>query len=180
MLVFIIVFVSKSLEIICHVGWVFFPFFGALNVLISHKLFCICCNIPVSVECQNHSTIIRNPFTLLFIWTALSPKHRGNTDCVTSDLVSDSRCLCFWCICVFQTANRTFDIPLTLFGSVVLRERLNYEEITRYLVIIQANVSGVVFFFFLIIIIRKNKFIAGILLWGTFKKKLRIWNHTGT
>ncbi|KAM3838367.1 protocadherin-15-like [Diretmus argenteus] len=37
------------------------------------------------------------------------------------------------------TANRTFDIPLTLFGSVILRERLNYEEITRYLVIIQAN-----------------------------------------
>uniref|UniRef100_A0A668RIR3 Protocadherin-15 n=1 Tax=Oreochromis aureus TaxID=47969 RepID=A0A668RIR3_OREAU len=36
-------------------------------------------------------------------------------------------------------ANRTFDIPLTLFGSVVLRERLNYEDITRYLVIIQAN-----------------------------------------
>nr|XP_057918204.1 protocadherin-15-like [Doryrhamphus excisus] len=36
-------------------------------------------------------------------------------------------------------ANRTFDIPLTLFGAVVLRERLNYEEITRYLVIIQAN-----------------------------------------
>lgn len=41
----------------------------------------------------------------------------------------------------FQTTNRTFDIPLTLFGAVVLRERLNYEEITRYLVIIQANVS---------------------------------------
>ncbi|CAI5658908.1 unnamed protein product [Oreochromis niloticus] len=38
-----------------------------------------------------------------------------------------------------KTANRTFDIPLTLFGSVVLRERLNYEDITRYLVIIQAN-----------------------------------------
>uniref|UniRef100_A0A673ZFU6 Protocadherin-15 n=1 Tax=Salmo trutta TaxID=8032 RepID=A0A673ZFU6_SALTR len=37
------------------------------------------------------------------------------------------------------TANRTFDIPLTLSGSVVLRERLNYEEITRYLVLIQAN-----------------------------------------
>uniref|UniRef100_A0AAY4D0M4 Protocadherin-15 n=1 Tax=Denticeps clupeoides TaxID=299321 RepID=A0AAY4D0M4_9TELE len=35
--------------------------------------------------------------------------------------------------------NRTFDIPLTLSGSVVLRERLNYEEITRYLVVIQAN-----------------------------------------
>ncbi|KAM6951588.1 LOW QUALITY PROTEIN: protocadherin-15b [Aplochiton taeniatus] len=37
------------------------------------------------------------------------------------------------------TANRTFDIPLTLSGSVVLKERLNYEERTRYLVIIQAN-----------------------------------------
>ncbi|XP_028331768.1 protocadherin-15-like isoform X2 [Gouania willdenowi] len=37
------------------------------------------------------------------------------------------------------TANRTFDIPLTLFGSVVLRERLNYEEMTRYMVVIQAN-----------------------------------------
>ncbi|XP_035389711.1 protocadherin-15b isoform X3 [Electrophorus electricus] len=37
------------------------------------------------------------------------------------------------------TANKTFAIPLTLSGSVVLRERLNYEEITRYLVIIQAN-----------------------------------------
>ncbi|XP_067286804.1 protocadherin-15b isoform X1 [Pseudorasbora parva] len=37
------------------------------------------------------------------------------------------------------STNRTFDIPLTLSGSVVLRERLNYEEITRYLVIIQAN-----------------------------------------
>lgn len=43
---------------------------------------------------------------------------------------------------MLQTTNRTFDIPLTLFGAVVLRERLNYEEITRYLVIIQANVSG--------------------------------------
>ncbi|XP_071266111.1 protocadherin-15-like [Salvelinus alpinus] len=36
-------------------------------------------------------------------------------------------------------SNRTFDIPLTLSGSMVLRERLNYEEITRYLVVIQAN-----------------------------------------
>ncbi|XP_068611043.1 protocadherin-15-like [Brachionichthys hirsutus] len=35
--------------------------------------------------------------------------------------------------------NRTFDIPLTLFGAVVLKDRLNYEAITRYLVIIQAN-----------------------------------------
>uniref|UniRef100_A0AAV2LAT0 Cadherin domain-containing protein n=1 Tax=Knipowitschia caucasica TaxID=637954 RepID=A0AAV2LAT0_KNICA len=38
-------------------------------------------------------------------------------------------------------STRTFDIPLTLFGSVVLRERLNYEEVTRYLIVIQANVS---------------------------------------
>ncbi|NWI16228.1 PCD15 protein, partial [Crypturellus soui] len=36
-------------------------------------------------------------------------------------------------------SNRTFDIPLTLSGAVVLRERLNYEEKTRYLVIVQAN-----------------------------------------
>lgn len=48
---------------------------------------------------------------------------------------------------MFQTTNRTFDIPLTLFGAVVLRERLNYEEITRYLVIIQANVSASLFIF---------------------------------
>ncbi|XP_019738894.1 protocadherin-15-like isoform X3 [Hippocampus comes] len=37
------------------------------------------------------------------------------------------------------TANGTFDIPLTLFGAVVLRERLNYEDKTRYLVVIRAN-----------------------------------------
>nr|XP_048715179.1 protocadherin-15 isoform X6 [Caretta caretta] len=37
------------------------------------------------------------------------------------------------------TSNRTFDIPLTLSGAVVLRERLNYEEKTRYFVIVQAN-----------------------------------------
>lgn len=50
-------------------------------------------------------------------------------------------CQCDSDVLSLQTANRTFDIPLTLSGSVVLRERLNYEEITRYLVIIQANVS---------------------------------------
>ncbi|XP_038599301.1 protocadherin-15 [Tachyglossus aculeatus] len=38
-----------------------------------------------------------------------------------------------------STSNRTFDIPLTLSGAVVLRERLNYEEKTRYFVIVQAN-----------------------------------------
>uniref|UniRef100_A0A8B9S7E8 Protocadherin-15 n=1 Tax=Apteryx owenii TaxID=8824 RepID=A0A8B9S7E8_APTOW len=38
-----------------------------------------------------------------------------------------------------KTSNRTFDIPLTLSGAVVLRERLNYEEKTRYYVIVQAN-----------------------------------------
>ncbi|XP_035257062.1 protocadherin-15-like isoform X2 [Anguilla anguilla] len=37
------------------------------------------------------------------------------------------------------SSNRTFSIPLTLSGGIVLRERLNYEERTRYLVIIQAN-----------------------------------------
>lgn len=63
-------------------------------------------------------------------------------------LLCDCVCVCVWggnklCMCVFQTTNRTFDIPLTLFGAVVLRERLNYEQITRYLVIIQANVSVV-------------------------------------
>ncbi|XP_068807146.1 protocadherin-15 isoform X2 [Struthio camelus] len=38
-----------------------------------------------------------------------------------------------------KTSNRTFDIPLTLSGAVVLRERLNYEEKTRYFVVVQAN-----------------------------------------
>nr|XP_033796893.1 protocadherin-15 isoform X1 [Geotrypetes seraphini]XP_033796894.1 protocadherin-15 isoform X1 [Geotrypetes seraphini]XP_033796895.1 protocadherin-15 isoform X1 [Geotrypetes seraphini]XP_033796896.1 protocadherin-15 isoform X1 [Geotrypetes seraphini] len=37
------------------------------------------------------------------------------------------------------TSNQTFDIPLTLSGEVVLRRRLNYEEKTRYFVIVQAN-----------------------------------------
>ncbi|XP_053804618.1 protocadherin-15 isoform X8 [Vidua chalybeata] len=41
-----------------------------------------------------------------------------------------------------KTSNRTFDIPLTLSGAVVLRERLNYEEKTRYFVIVQANHSA--------------------------------------
>ncbi|XP_066549387.1 protocadherin-15b [Amia ocellicauda] len=37
------------------------------------------------------------------------------------------------------TSNGTFGIPLTLSGSVILQERLNYEEKTRYFVIVQAN-----------------------------------------
>ncbi|XP_013921364.1 PREDICTED: protocadherin-15-like [Thamnophis sirtalis] len=37
------------------------------------------------------------------------------------------------------TSNRTFDIPLTLSGAIVLRERLNYEEKSRYFLIVQAN-----------------------------------------
>ncbi|XP_059804084.1 protocadherin-15b [Hypanus sabinus] len=36
-------------------------------------------------------------------------------------------------------SGRTFDIPLSLTGAVVLRRRLNYEEKTRYYVIVQAN-----------------------------------------
>ncbi|XP_029818455.1 protocadherin-15 [Manacus vitellinus] len=42
-------------------------------------------------------------------------------------------------VAVNEASNRTFDIPLTLSGAVVLRERLNYEEKTRYFVIVQAN-----------------------------------------
>nr|ABC79273.1 protocadherin-15-CD2 isoform 6 [Mus musculus] len=37
------------------------------------------------------------------------------------------------------TSNDTFEIPLMLTGNVVLRKRLNYEDKTRYYVIIQAN-----------------------------------------
>ncbi|XP_023620049.1 protocadherin-15 isoform X5 [Myotis lucifugus] len=37
------------------------------------------------------------------------------------------------------TSNETFEIPLMLTGNVVLRKRLNYEDKTRYYVIIQAN-----------------------------------------
>ncbi|XP_026967698.1 protocadherin-15 isoform X9 [Sagmatias obliquidens] len=37
------------------------------------------------------------------------------------------------------TSNDTFAIPLMLTGDVVLRKRLNYEDKTRYFVIIQAN-----------------------------------------
>ncbi|XP_032890362.1 protocadherin-15, partial [Amblyraja radiata] len=36
-------------------------------------------------------------------------------------------------------SGRSFDIPLSLTGAVVLRRRLNYEEKTRYYVIVQAN-----------------------------------------
>ncbi|XP_068817413.1 protocadherin-15 isoform X6 [Capricornis sumatraensis] len=36
-------------------------------------------------------------------------------------------------------SNDTFEIPLMLTGNVVLRKRLNYEDKTRYFVIIQAN-----------------------------------------
>ncbi|XP_041123541.1 protocadherin-15-like isoform X1 [Polyodon spathula] len=37
------------------------------------------------------------------------------------------------------TSNATFHILLTLSGTVILRERLNYEEKTRYFVIVQAS-----------------------------------------
>lgn len=48
-------------------------------------------------------------------------------------------------MCIFthlQTSNDTFEIPLMLTGNIVLRKRLNYEDKTRYFVIIQANVSA--------------------------------------
>ncbi|XP_048194743.1 protocadherin-15 isoform X4 [Perognathus longimembris pacificus] len=37
------------------------------------------------------------------------------------------------------TSNDTFEIPLMLTGNIVLRKRLNYEDKTRYYVIVQAN-----------------------------------------
>ncbi|KAJ8388237.1 hypothetical protein AAFF_G00136080 [Aldrovandia affinis] len=37
------------------------------------------------------------------------------------------------------SSNRTFSIPLTLAGAVLLSERLNYEERTRYLIVVHAN-----------------------------------------
>lgn len=45
------------------------------------------------------------------------------------------------CVSYLQASNDTFEIPLMLTGNVVLRKRLNYEDKTRYFVIIQANVS---------------------------------------
>ncbi|XP_061421297.1 protocadherin-15 isoform X4 [Lethenteron reissneri] len=36
-------------------------------------------------------------------------------------------------------SNNTFDIPLTLTGAVILRERLNYEDFQKYSVIVQAS-----------------------------------------
>uniref|UniRef100_A0A8C5GK80 Protocadherin-15-like n=1 Tax=Gouania willdenowi TaxID=441366 RepID=A0A8C5GK80_GOUWI len=53
--------------------------------------------------------------------------------------VHDNHSTCNVSISEKILVNPTFDIPLTLFGSVVLRERLNYEEMTRYMVVIQAN-----------------------------------------
>lgn len=37
-------------------------------------------------------------------------------------------------------SNRTVQVAGTLSGNIVLAERLNYEERTRYLIIVQANV----------------------------------------
>lgn len=39
-----------------------------------------------------------------------------------------------------QMSNRTVRVAGTLSGNIVLAERLNYEERTRYLIIVQANV----------------------------------------
>lgn len=39
-----------------------------------------------------------------------------------------------------QMSNRTVRVFGTLSGNIVLAERLNYEERTRYLIIVQANV----------------------------------------
>lgn len=42
---------------------------------------------------------------------------------------------------LFQESNRTVSVGNTLSGHIILAERLNYEERTRYLVVVQANVS---------------------------------------
>lgn len=41
---------------------------------------------------------------------------------------------------LYQVSNETVVVGNTLSGYIVLAERLNYEERTRYLVIVQANV----------------------------------------
>lgn len=41
-----------------------------------------------------------------------------------------------------QLSNRTVQVASTLSGNIVLAERLNYEERTRYLIIVQANVRA--------------------------------------
>lgn len=45
---------------------------------------------------------------------------------------------------LFQTSNRTVSVANTLSGYITLAERLNYEEKTRYLVLVQANVSDII------------------------------------
>lgn len=42
---------------------------------------------------------------------------------------------------LFQESNSTVSVANTLSGHITLAERLNYEERTRYLVLVQANVS---------------------------------------
>lgn len=42
---------------------------------------------------------------------------------------------------LFQASNRTVAVGNSLSGNIILAERLNYEDRTRYLVLVQANVS---------------------------------------
>lgn len=42
---------------------------------------------------------------------------------------------------LLQESNGTVSVANTLSGHIILAERLNYEERTRYLVVVQANVS---------------------------------------
>lgn len=44
-------------------------------------------------------------------------------------------------LCLSQESNGTVSVANTLSGNIILAERLNYEERTRYLVVVQANVS---------------------------------------
>lgn len=44
-------------------------------------------------------------------------------------------------VSLLQESNGTVSVANTLSGHIILAERLNYEERTRYLVLVQANVS---------------------------------------
>lgn len=55
-----------------------------------------------------------------------------------------SFCLIISTLSLFQASNRTVSVANTLSGHIILAERLNYEERTRYLVLVQANVSELI------------------------------------
>lgn len=52
--------------------------------------------------------------------------------------------ICVRLLCLSQESNGTVSVANTLSGNIILAERLNYEERTRYLVVVQANVSELI------------------------------------